>query len=873
MGRDSELERLASLIAAGRSVVIAGPTGIGKSRLARELLKRAGDIIGDVVRVTATRSAAEIPFGAIAALVPATASADVSFVDTRAERIEQCVSALTAAQDGPRALLIDDLQLLDAASATVVHRAVAIGACRLVGTLRSDEPTPDAVVALWKEDLVLRHELGVLDSHEAERLLQVALGHPVESAAAAKFVGRSQGNILLLRELVRGAQDAGTLVLDAHLWRLTGPLRLSQRLVESVEARLSNLTPGDRDILEFVAMGEPLGAAMLTSKFGTDAVEEMERRGLLSARRDGRRLYVGLTHPIYGEVLLARVPELRLRRIARELARALDVTGARRREDTLRLATWWLDGGGGDRPELMLRAATIARWDYDFPLAERCVRAAVEEGAGFEAALLAGQLAFLQGRGDEAEAALAEVAILAEDDDQRTRVALARLACAIFLGHAPSALAIAQAAEAEITSVDLRNEITARRSGVLFATSGPRAAVQVAAPLLERSRGNGLAYAALVACLGYGRLGRLEDALKAADLGAAAAGPSPAALDSYPWLQTFFRGDALLYGGEFKHVEVVAREQFELAVAEHSTERQAYFGFQLAKAVGERGDVDDAINRAREAAALFRELNRPILLEPCLVDVIVGYALSGQRDEAAATLAALERLELTPSYYPVEVLRARAWVAIADGRLADARALLAQGAELGERIGDLVGALDAVHLLARLGGARAVHGDAERIGSEMSGALAEARVRHISALATDDVAALQTVSLTFEEMGADLLAAEAAADASLAAGRTGETTQRIAVLRRRAAALRERVPGVSTPALLATGRRAELSSAETDAAFLAVAGYSNRAIAARLYLSVRTVEGQLQRCYEKLHVTGRDELAAVLRGHEPDADR
>ena len=46
---------------------------------------------------------------------------------------------------------------------------------------------------------------------------------------------------------------------------------------------------------------------------------------------------------------------------------------------------------------------------------------------------------------------------------------------------------------------------------------------------------------------------------------------------------------------------------------------------------------------------------------------------------------------------------------------------------------------------------------------------------------------------------------------------------------------------------------------------LAAAGYSNREIAERMHLSVRTVEGQLQRCYEKLFVTRRVDLAAALK--------
>ena len=57
---------------------------------------------------------------------------------------------------------------------------------------------------------------------------------------------------------------------------------------------------------------------------------------------------------------------------------------------------------------------------------------------------------------------------------------------------------------------------------------------------------------------------------------------------------------------------------------------------------------------------------------------------------------------------------------------------------------------------------------------------------------------------------------------------------------------------------------AELTSREQEVTSLA-ARLTNREIADALFLSPRTVENHLQRAYEKLGVTGRDQLDAALR--------
>src|SRR5581483_8088722 len=303
----------------------------------------------------------------------------------------------------------------------------------------------------------------------------------------------------------------------------------------------------------------------------------------------------------------ARIPATRARAVARSLAETVEAAGARRRGDTLRVARWRLTGGGGSAA-LMLEAATMARWHYDWDLAEQLARAARQAGAGFEAELLMARLASLQGRTADAESLLGRLSEQARDDEQLSRVTTSRLDNLLFSVRPTDGLRVAEQAEAAIGDATLRDEIAARRAWVLATVEGPYAGVELAERLVARSSGRGLAWA----CLGAGycltRMGRLEDALAVSARGHATHLELPTPLEWYPWWHLFVRCEALTYAGRLTEAHSLAHEQHERALAEGSPEAQAYFARQLARVMRERGRIASSGTHAREAVALFRRL-------------------------------------------------------------------------------------------------------------------------------------------------------------------------------------------------------------------------------------------------------------------------
>jgi DNA-binding CsgD family transcriptional regulator len=156
--------------------------------------------------------------------------------------------------------------------------------------------------------------------------------------------------------------------------------------------------------------------------------------------------------------------------------------------------------------------------------------------------------------------------------------------------------------------------------------------------------------------------------------------------------------------------------------------------------------------------------------------------------------------------------------------------------------------------------------DAVRLGAprRAAGRLTGVFAAHADALAREDGPALDRVAEELERRGFLLFAAEASAQAVGAhrdprAARTART---------RAAALARRCQGARTPALsgLVLG---ELTARQRQIVTLAAAGLSNRQIAERLTLSVRTVGNHLYGAYTRLGAGDRDALPWLVELPEP----
>jgi DNA-binding CsgD family transcriptional regulator len=243
-------------------------------------------------------------------------------------------------------------------------------------------------------------------------------------------------------------------------------------------------------------------------------------------------------------------------------------------------------------------------------------------------------------------------------------------------------------------------------------------------------------------------------------------------------------------------------------------------------------------------------------------------AMRGAIDEAAAVLAALDKVRRPFRMLDYERSLARAWLVAGQGAVTEAITMMLSAAETAAAKGQFAAELMCLQTAVQFGD----HSSASRLSeleSSVEGPRAKLAARFATALSSSDGPELMAISEEFEKMG-DLVAAVDAAAHACTTFRHGELRGSALGCSTRAEALAQRCGGISTPALREVSEPLPLTPREREIVRLLATGMSTRDVADRLCLSARTVEGHVYKAMTKTGVSTREELFRLLF---PDRDR
>jgi DNA-binding CsgD family transcriptional regulator/tetratricopeptide (TPR) repeat protein len=866
-GRDTELAELRrALGGVGKyaGVVIAGAAGVGKTRLARELMARAAGAGIQPSWVVGTASARPIPLGAFTTTLSGEA---MTAMTEPAPSVRRVIDSLVGGQGKGRHLIgIDDAHLLDGYSAHVIHHLAQTREARLVVTVRTGTAAPDAVTALWKDGLLARLDLDPLSEDASQAMVEDLLGGPIAPRSAKRFWRLTGGNPLYLQQLVRDQVAADRIRKAAGFWIWDGGVAVSQSMTDLVGSQLDRLSPELARVVDMLSQCEPLEADVLADLVGREQLEAADRLHLITVERTGGTLMARLAHPLFGELRRAAAGELHLSTVRGELAKRLSADADRDPQATVRRALLVLESDQTPDAELFLEAARHSMRLLDLDLADRFAAAAGALGS-VEAVELQAINRFLAGDGEKAEELLRE---LVERGVNRHRWATIRSANLVWMLGRP-----AEAAHI-LTELALGSETDAQRAerfaieacvDAVFARCDSAEQKARAALSCDELSDLGALLAALAFVMACGALGHTEDLTAVARAGLDRATNSHESAHFRFWAGGVY-ARACRLTGRIAECLTAAELLSELA---KDAPGLAYANliFLLGHAQLMRGDLNAAGAMLREALAGVENHGITTGLRPaCTFALAEMYAKLGDA-EASAVMLAEARRGVQPDFLFMQtgLALATGWSQAAGGSLAEAiETVLAESrvARDREQPTHELACLQAALQWGVTDGSGALAARARELADELALPLAEAVATYAESLRSASGEGLLAASAAYQAIGDQSTAADAAAQAAVAfmaaqhrgSGLLAATT---------AEQLARDCGGLCTPATRSLGAPTPLTGRQREVAELVAAELTNKDIADRLVMSVRTVEGHVLRACQRIGVTTRAELAAIMR--------
>ncbi|WP_144406329.1 helix-turn-helix transcriptional regulator [Arthrobacter sp. SPG23] len=870
------------------AVFVVGDAGLGASSLLAQL-NDARNGRTSVMTVHGSPSLAPVPYGALS---PYLADLSVEDVTSKVAVLRALWAHLESGRKnpGPALLLVDDAHDLDTATAEMISELVQAGWAKLVATCIPRPGIPQPLLRLWHDGTAERFDIAPLTMEQGHQLCEALLDGKVLNSTSRQYWQEAGGNTLLLKTLVREAQRSGDLIRRNGVWLNAGSSHVrTLELTAVVKVQLMRISADGREALNLIALAEPVDRTLVGEIAGEPAVKELLDQRLVVQSVDSEPT-LRLVSPVYGEVLRRIVPAARSLQLHRELVSRMEVS-ADKPESLLRMVSWSLDCGAEVPARLLIRAAVLACKLFESETALRIAWAVQDPELQQTARAVMARSHYNLGHYDEA-AALLNVNVPAGSGLTHMVVnSLLRSATRTALGHPASDIAddarrLRQWGEKEAAanpadSAAILN-VTARRASLVelmaysltgdYRQMGPLLDDLLAAGGSTGESGGALTRSMALA-LQAERLCALGYPLQGRQLAMDAFGQAQPPDNDIFFLPEFIVVRLVacdLAAGEWDEAQQLlagyAETPFGSAMVSFSGAAYVVMGYIAVR----QGKLADALELLTTGLEALRDSDPQQMFRLCAAMAYYVAAAQGFKAEADRLKSDYDAwgergMHLVTAF-------ARDFLAAGDELLAGdgtgIAALLRSAEEAAQQDAKFL-ELNALAMMLGLGDTTRLERIRELAGA-VEGTWAAALAEYCAALndgspelflrAGDTLCAASVFQLASDAYSAALTFLDRSRDRELAA-----------LARAGIARCNEELGHAGSEAQPDTVAPV-LTKRERNIVGLAATGLSDRMIADKLQISVRTVEGHLYRCYLKLGIAGRDELAAAAGlVEDPDA--
>ena len=843
------------------AVMLVAEAGLGKSVLAEAIATSlSGEMI--VMRVHGSPSLSNVPYGVLAPylvdLPDDPTNSQIAILRAFWAQFER----LRAGRDLPLLLVVDDAHELDEATSNVIVDLIIANWAKVVAASRPRPGPPASMMQFWYDTMAERFELEPLTRDHVEQIVEHVLGAPVLATTVQLLWEASEGNPMMLQCLVQDSREAGVLTRKNGVWLLTAPVTADGPAVTGmVRNQLLRRTAAEREALSMIALAEPVRLDAIEASIGPDMVQSLVESQLVALDSAGET-DLRLRHPIYGEAVRSMVSASRSLQLRQQLIGYLDRQPPSEAA-VLRMVRWSLDAGVSVSEGQLLRAAQYAARNFQNAVALNLAARLHDEALRPQARAVAARAHFNSGHYNEALSALETGTHSGPQDEPAPGWILLQLSIRACLGEGQNPVLPDPAELKKVLHEDgdpaeaVRGLFALDLAGELDRLADALDGLEPVQWVMNRPNSDALAMFLLAM--------KADVLLFQGDPKAAAAALDKATdyLENDSGDLFFFReflmyrkAAALLDAGEWHDAERVLAGYEEAAGAGLFTfggSLQYLRGLSLVR----QGLLDKAFRVLKPAVESLRINDPQQVLGPALALAAYTAARSGDAQHAEKLLDQAGELGIQRVAPMAGMFAAAARASLAKGGtgLAEIQEILSTA----ERVLPPAVELQGLSLLFEL--------EKKELGPRifeltdgMTGRWARAWSLYAGAQGHQDAAACLEAGETIRGLGTIRLARDCFARAVLLYEASGDRLGVRQSTTRRDYCERELGEQLGADSE-STSSAVVLTRRERDIITLAVQGLTDRQIAEKLMVSVRTVEGHLYRSYVKLGIRSREELS------------